>query len=400
MSPEDQDQRMDAPYPCSAGRAIHPVKAREDRRRGRGHRAGSDQKTEKAMDDIIEKPMPVKRISPPGKHFFFGYFDKYPWDPSRRFLLAHHTHFMGRQPRPGEKAVIGMFDLAEENRFIPLAETDAWNWQQGCMLQWFPGKEDTTIIYNDREGDRFISVVLDIESGERWTLPMPIYTLSPDGKYALSLNFARLNDTRPGYGYCGIKDPWFSERAPSRDGIYLMDVESGSYELIISLQELAQIAPQPSFEGAKHWVNHLLFNTKGNRFVFLHRWTRPGGRFLTRMFTADKDGTDLHLLVDSGLVSHFDWKDDKYILAWCRIPGKGEHFFLICDSSGEATPVGENELTTDGHCSYSPDRKWILTDTYPDSEGYRNLMIYNNETGESFLIGRFYSLPELKGEIR
>ena len=307
---------------------------------------------------------------------------------------------MDKPPSPQDKANICLIDYAHDLSLRRLSQTSAWNWQQGCMLQWFPGKENTTIIYNSRERGRFISVILNIDSGERWSLPMPVYTLSPDGKYALSLNFARLNDTRPGYGYCGVKDPWYSEKAPSKDGIYLIDVESRSYELIISLQELAQIAPQPSFEGTKHWVNHLLFNTRGNRFVFLHRWARPGGRFLTRMFTADRDGTDLHLLVDSGVVSHFDWRDDKYILAWCKISGKGEHFFLIDDSSGNSTPVGEDVLTTNGHCSYSPNRRWILTDTYPDSEGYRNLIIYNTKTSEAFLIGRFYSMPELKGEIR
>ncbi|RLE94823.1 MAG: hypothetical protein DRN04_01900 [Thermoprotei archaeon] len=342
----------------------------------------------------------VFRVTSPPLYHFFGYYDKCPWSKNGKWLLCLETDFMDRPPLPQDKANICLINYAHDFSIKRLSQTSAWNWQQGCMLQWFPRKENTTIIYNDKEGGRFISVILNINSGERWSLPMPIYALSPDGKYALSLNFARLNDTRPGYGYCGVKDPWYSEKAPSKDGIYLIDIESRSYELIISLQELAQIAPQPSFEGAKHWVNHLLFNTRGNRFAFLHRWARSGGRFLTRMFTADRDGTDLHLLIDSGVVSHFDWRDDKYILAWCKIPGKGKHFFLIDESSGNAIPVGEDVLTTNGHCSYSPNRKWILTDTYPDSEGYRNLIIYNTETSEAFLIGRFYSMPKLKGEIR
>ena len=41
-----------------------------------------------------------------------------------------------------------------------------------------------------------------------------------------------------------------------------------------------------------------------------------------------------------------------------------------------------------------------MTDTYPDKEGYRKLMVYNVDIDELILLGRFYSLPELKGEIR
>lgn len=350
--------------------------------------------------ELCGNEIKISRVTNPPLHHFFGYYDKSPWSGDGKYMLCLETDFMDRPPSPQDKATVCLIDYDGDLSLRKLSQTSAWNWQQGCMLQWFPGKENTTIIYNDREEDHFISVILNVKSGERWTLPMPIYTLSRDGKYALSVNFARLNDTRPGYGYCGIRDPWYSEKAPSKDGIYLVDIENSSYELIISLRELSQINPQSSFEGAKHWVNHLLFNTKGDRFIFLHRWASPGRGFITRMFTASRDGSDLHLLVDSGVVSHFDWRDDRYILAWCRIPGKGKHFFLIDDSSGEASPVGEDVLTSNGHCSYSPDRKWILTDTYPDSEGYRNLMIYNVENGEVILLGRFYSLPELEGEIR
>ena len=40
--------------------------------------------------------------------------------------------------------------------------------------------------------------------------------LSPDAKWAVSPDFSRLNDMRPGYGYCGIPDPYFNDLAPTR----------------------------------------------------------------------------------------------------------------------------------------------------------------------------------------
>ena len=73
------------------------------------------------------------------------------------------------------------------------------------MLQWLPGSR-SEVIWNDRDGDRFVSHILDVHTRKKRTLPAPIYALSPDGKWALAPDFRRLHDTRPGYGYAGIPD--------------------------------------------------------------------------------------------------------------------------------------------------------------------------------------------------
>ena len=50
----------------------------------------------------------------------------------------------------------------------------------------------------------FVAVVRDALTGAVVrTLPRPIYALSRDGRQAVTLNFARLQHQRPGYGY-----PW------------------------------------------------------------------------------------------------------------------------------------------------------------------------------------------------
>lgn len=68
------------------------------------------------------------------------------------------------------------------------------------MLQWRPGSR-SEVVWNDREGDRFVTRILDVETGSRHTLPRPIYTLSPDGRFGLSADFARIQRMRPDYGY-------------------------------------------------------------------------------------------------------------------------------------------------------------------------------------------------------
>jgi hypothetical protein len=184
------------------------------------------------------------------------------------------------------------------------------------MLQWLPGSRDE-VIYNDRVDNRFVSHILNVKSGRRRTLPGPIYAVSPDARWAVSTDFHRLNDTRPGYGYCGIPDPNKDELAPDNAGITRMDLASGKIELIVTY---AQVVAVPyklgSWEGSKHWFNHLLFSPDGRRFIFLHR--RSGGQNpqagITRMFTARPDGTDLYVLDPYGDTSHFIWRESSHVI--------------------------------------------------------------------------------------
>ena len=172
----------------------------------------------------------------------------------------------------------------------------------------FPARR-AEIVWNDRDGDHFCCHILDVRSGKRRTIPHPIYTLSPDGKTGLSLDFSRLHDVRPGYGYAGVPDPYADQLAPSDTGIYRVDMQTGEQEMIISLGEIAALATSQANDGGrKHKFNHLLFSPDGSRFIFLHRWTGPKGRE-TRMYTATPEGKDLRLVDDNGFTSHFMWRD-------------------------------------------------------------------------------------------
>jgi len=345
---------------------------------------------------------------------FFGYYDKSPWDASGRHLLGLETDFMDRPPTPGDAATIGLIDTARGNAWRPLARTFAWNWQQGTMLHWLPSAADRLVTYNCRQGDRFQAVILDVVTGEERRLPRPIYALSPDGKTALSTNFSRLADMRPGYGYVGLADPGRDDPAPTDDGIYRMDLETGEHGLIISYAQVARPhraggRPQrdASMERAKHWFNHLQVAPGGSRFAFLHRWVAWGTArpWKTRLFTANFDGAELFCLADQDMVSHYDWRDPTHILAWARQHDVGDRYFLFTDrtrapATGAREVMGEGLFPTDGHCSFSPDRRWVLTDTYPDREGQRTLILYRPQDNLRVDIGRFFAPPELGGEIR
>jgi hypothetical protein len=366
----------------------------------RGHQpqafAQGETETVEDRSDQLEVTCPTPR----GKHHFFGYYDKFPWDATGRYLLALETTFIDRPPTPDDAAVVGMVDLQDGNKWIPLDETYAWYWQQGTMLQWLETAPDRQIIYNARKEGRYVSVIRDVFAGKTRALPRPIYAVTRDGKTAVSVNFSRVHRHRPGYGYVGVPDEWESDPHPAEDGIYWMDLETGDNRLIISLEQIVGIRHDDTMDESTHWFNHLQFNHDGSRFIFLHRWMRKERGWYTRMFTASPDGSDIYCVADHEMVSHFDWRSPTQIIAWARQKGIGDRYFLFTDQTDEIEVLGEGILTTDGHCSYSPNGEWILTDTYPNKEHLRTLLLYRPADERRIDIGHFYAPPELAGEIR
>ncbi len=334
------------------------------------------------------------------KHHFFGYYDMLQWDATGRYMLGLETTFMDRSPEPEDPAVIGLIDTEDDCRWEPLAETHAWNWQQSTRLQWLASAPEREIIYNDRTEDGFVAVILDVQTGENRTLPHPVNIVTRDGSQALTLNFSRVHQYRPGYGYPGLNDPSVHEPAPADDGVFWMDMRTGESRLIVSFEQLLELQPRADFEGPSHWVNHLEISTDDQRFSLLHRWTLPSGSWWTRLITANMDGSDIYLLNDHDMVSHYDWRDGTHILAYARHPMADDDFYLFTDRSEEVSLLGEMIPGQDGHCSYSPDRRWVLNDTYPDAEGMRTLMLYEVATDRRIDIGRFLSHSPPLAELR
>ncbi len=170
---------------------------------------------------------PTRMITRGPRHHWFGYYDKWQFDPTSRFVLGMEVGFEHRSPKADDVIRIGMVDLEEGDRWIDLGKTRAWNWQQGCMLQWLPGS-DRKIVWNDRERDRLVCRLLDVMTGELETIPYPIYSVSSDGKTAVTPDFGRIADVRPGYGYAGIVDAYRDRLAPSQSGIFRIDLERGA----------------------------------------------------------------------------------------------------------------------------------------------------------------------------
>lgn len=322
-----------------------------------------------SISDKVKSEGNIVRISPDDKEheYFFGYYDKCPWDATGRYILCMRAKDTWSKPDPLGEADILIIDTKGEEQPKVLATTHCWNVQQGCMAQWLGPDFSSRVIFNDVREGRYVSIVKEVESGREIILPLPVYSVSTDGKTALSLDFSRLHNLRPGYGYAELPETTERKILPDTTAIWKLDIGSGKTTELLKYTDFARFQPRPEMEekGSVHKVNHLMISPDGKRFMVLYRWF-CGQRKFTRLITCGIDGNDMYLLSDDDMVSHCYWKNDSEILAFERKKDGGPGYYLMKDKTQEWTHLWP-KLNNDGHPSYSPvDGNVVVFDTYPN----------------------------------
>lgn len=354
-----------------------------------------------SLSPKIKSEGDIIRVSPndPNNEYFFGYYDKSPWDATGRYMLCMRAKDTWREPDPKGEAEILLFDLnldANDNNYCRvLAKTHTWNVQQGCMVQWLGPDYSSKIIYNDLRNGKYCSVILEVTSGKERVLPMPVYTVSADGKIALSLDFSRLHSLRLGYGYAALPEKTKDVSLPNETCIWKMNLETGEDVPLLKYTDFASFEPRPEMlvEGSVHKVNHLMLSPNGKRFMVLYRWF-VGQRKYTRLITCNVDGTDMYVLSDDDMVSHCYWKNDEEIIAFENKHHGGAGFYLMKDKTQEYTHIWP-QLSNDGHPSYCPtDNSLVVFDTYPSRSRVQEVKLGrdNDTKGDSVkVIARVFS---------
>ena len=313
----------------------------------------------------------ITRVSPDDNHeYFFGYYDKSPWDITDRYMLCMKANNTWSDVSPREKADILLIDTQKNeddpNRVKKIAETAAWNVQQACMLQWLGPDYQSRILYNDCRDGKYCSIILDLQTNKERVIPAAVYTVSSDGKFALTLDFSRLYNLRPGYGYYNVPETTAGICLPNTTAVWTVDLENGEVKPLLKYTDFACFQPRPEMlqKGTVHKVNHLMISPDNTRFMVLYRWFN-GHRKYTRLITCNVDGTDMYVLSDDDMVSHCFWKDNHTILAFENKHETGPGYYLMKDKTQECFQCWP-QFSNDGHPSYSMDRAMIVTDSYPD----------------------------------
>ncbi|GEM_PF-123464 len=341
-------------------------------------------------NEKIKSKGDISCVSPEdGFEYFYGYYDKSPWDASDRYMIALKVKQSYKSVAPKEEGTLVIFDTQNNNSIYRIGVTHAWNVQQGCMAQWMGPDFKSRIIYNDFRDGKYCSVICSlITMKEEKILPLPVYDVAHDGSFALSLDFSRLHRMRPGYGYSNLPETTKGELCPNKPCIWKMDILTGEVTELFTFTDLAIFEADESMYGAEHKVNHLMISPNGKRFMVLHRWFQKGRKH-TRLVTVNVDKTEMYNLSDDIFVSHCYWKNDNEILSFLRKKEIGNHYYLMEDKTQEYKMYWP-ELNTDGHCSYSPEGKYIITDTYPNRKRIASVFLCTEEDSRSRCIARVF----------
>jgi hypothetical protein len=161
-----------------------------------------------------------------------------------------------------------------------------------------------------------------------------------------------------------------------------MDMQTGDYSLIMPYDRLWELfAKGTEVENDKILINHINFNPDNTQLIFLLRFFSKKAPWPTITVTMDINGNNVRKVFGFG--SHYNWKSkNELVLTGENIFHKKEKtditaYYLNTDTL-ETYPIDKDFFTGDGHCSYSPNRRYILYDSYPTKQmPYRKLMLYD-----------------------
>jgi hypothetical protein len=299
----------------------------------------------------------------------FWFYDEQQFDVSGRYALGMKVYFQDRDVKPSDRGDIGYIDLEDGYKWTKIGETTAWNWQQGCRLQWRPNSDE--ILWNDRadDGTHFVCRAYDFKTATVRTLPRPIYDVSDDGSTALTHDFARMKHA--GTVYVGIPDPYEHDRTPAQSGVEKMDMDTGEVEFLISLERIAKLAfPKGYQDETNLYFFREGWNPSGTRFIaFLRNMERP--RHVSG-WSISADGKDVRYFFDNP--SHHVWLDDNTLF-------EGRYFSLIKDDGSGIIqpPLAKVDANIDPTFLPDPYDDWILGDTYV-LNGVQHLFLFHRPT--------------------
>ncbi len=322
-------------------------------------------------------------------NIFFGFYDHTPFCTRNERVLFNKTRIDIAPVSSEDTLDLCYYDLTT-GETTTFAKTRTWNWQQGCRLHWHPAEEDV-VIYNTLLNDEYGSICHNVRTGEIVReYQQPIYDTDPNGQYALSINFSRLERLQYDYGYVNIPDETRGEPTPTNDGIYRLDLDTGETKLLISYEKLADFVGVP--DDVHNFVMNLMISPSGEWVSVLHRYHNEGDR-KTDLLAISTDSGEIKQLQNEGEASHPFWRTDTELLSTVNFWGneRRTEFFLYDVESGQRRELKHPELSVDSHPHISPvDPTQFVGDTYPDYCGNRHLYTFDIETNHYESIGKVY----------
>jgi len=343
--------------------------------------------------------------SGPKEHLFASYYAINAWSADGRYATVLETDVRQGLPTEANAAVLGVVDMQNHNRFLPLTTTRCWNFQEATMAHWLGTAPQTQFIFNDLVDGKFVSVIFDRVTKRRRVVSSPVSAVSADGKWAVSINYARLRLTRPDYGYGGDgQDARRKVTWPTDDGLWLVNLQTGEAKLIVSIASVRDRMPAVKAPDSLAYFCHTVFSRDGSKIFWLARSVenlagqKVVRRWETTAFTCNRDGSNVQRCFPDGWGgSHFNWLDGQRLMVTAKYKDTLYSHVLFTVGKSDYQRVGRGLLDFDGHGVFSDDGQWMATDTYPDKLSERKLMVLRMADQAILPLGTYF-VPEISRE--
>lgn len=252
--------------------------------------------------------MKIEKIFQPNEkgNFFFGYYDKSQLSICSKYALSHKIYSLDKYSNFDELSDVGYFSL-DENKFIPLKKTSAINYQQGSMLNWH---SNNNIIFNHLANNNYRSILIDMKGKIIEKIEAPIYSLSENKKFFLTINFSNLSKFKRGYGYDYSFNANFNNyyHKPDEVGIWLYFFSNNKITKLIDLKEI--------HNDNNCWIEHISISPDNYHFIFMLRYKLQDGGIRDKLYLSNTDKSLLVEIKTFARGSHYNWIDNNNFIIY------------------------------------------------------------------------------------
>lgn len=341
-------------------------------------------KPKESVPKIFGERVNVERITPKHEHFFSGGSNDKTMNHQGKEILGLNVAFMDRLPHKNDKADIYVFGENKISCFID--SVFAWNFQKGAVFQYRPLHEHE-VIYNSYVDKTPVSVIFNLTYYNKRLLPLPIACISDDGKKALCL-YLYPEKIGSCYQYAITKNFHNSQKKDIHQGLFLLDLDSAKYQLILSQEELLGMIEKKSSFRNKIMITCLSFAGQDKEFFIELGRTKSKGmpeseQTLFFRFQENHKG-----IITAHPTSSRQTIKKQFVLS---VPVES----AVAVSGDTVNGSIEPEAST-----LSQEKRYVLSET-PNSKEfpYRKLQMHDLWMDKIITLGVFYSDPNFYNGI-
>ncbi len=301
---------------------------------------------------------------------FCGYYDITPFSNCGRFI------FYNKKKKDSVEIICHDFLL---NKEICLGKSMGWSTQLGARIFWLNNSRN--LGFNALWNKKQVFLIKEVKTNKLIKkVNHPIFDINKKNNLGLSLDFKRLEEMRPGYGFVGENS--------LKNSIGIVNLKNDVCKKIISTKELCDFLKIKNQKSS--YFNHLSWSPCGEFFVFFFVWLKNKEK-KTHFFIYNYKRNKLSQISKKNeVVSHFNWIDKNNLIFSLK---KGIFKYVIFNIKNKRKKIIKSfPKNLDGHPSINPRNSGIfVTDTYQNFLGNQKLFLIGKKN--KTLIGEFF-LPK------